>query len=117
MVLDSLGMAILAFDMLSSHRLARSVYRRATRRSLLPSFDQACHPCRMAMQTLAGSCHCGKVRFEVQAAPDAGTGSCNCTFCTKKALWSLRSRSPKDFKLLSSPDDLGDYSKADFGHY
>src|ERR1700743_786702 len=71
----------------------------------------------MAMQTLAGSCHCGKVRFEVHADPDAGTGSCNCTFCTKKALWSLRSRSPKEFKLLSNPDDLGDYSKADFGHH
>jgi hypothetical protein len=71
----------------------------------------------MATQTLPGSCHCGAVKFEIQADPDQGTGTCNCTFCTKTALWSLRPKSPQQFKLLSGADDLGDYSKSGYGHH
>lgn len=42
----------------------------------------------MAMKTYQGSCHCKKVRFELDfdfAA--AGTKKCNCTSCWKKRWW------------------------------
>ncbi|WP_044244540.1 GFA family protein [Chondromyces apiculatus] len=55
----------------------------------------------------AGSCHCGKVRYEV--ATDLGQAiSCNCSMCAKKG--SVLTFVPADqFKLLSGQDGLTDY--------
>jgi hypothetical protein len=33
------------------------------------------------MTTLRGGCHCGRVRFEVQAATDIEAQQCNCSIC------------------------------------
>ena len=54
-----------------------------------------------------GSCHCGKVRFEVVV--DATSGSrCNCTVCTKISQTGGFAK-PDAFKLLTSEADLGLY--------
>ena len=55
----------------------------------------------------SGGCHCGRVRFVVQA--DLSTAAvCNCTICTKKGFIHLIV-TPDDFQLLSGRDDLTTY--------
>lgn len=54
-----------------------------------------------------GGCHCGAVRFEVDAAIGEVI-SCNCSICTKRG--SLLAFAPAtDFRLLSGADKLRDY--------
>lgn len=36
-----------------------------------------------------GSCHCGRVKFEVEADLSRGTMKCNCSFCPKVRNWSF----------------------------
>src|SRR5512132_738058 len=58
----------------------------------------------------AGSCHCGAVRFEVEA--DAGAGSqCNCSICTKLALLGGIVK-PEAFALVSGSESLSEYTWA-----
>src|SRR2546426_12479269 len=54
-----------------------------------------------------GSCHCGKIKFEVQA-DISGLLSCNCSICSRTG-WLLTFVSPDQFKLLSGADVLSDY--------
>jgi hypothetical protein len=58
--------------------------------------------------TMQGGCHCGRVRFRVTAELDAVT-ICNCSMCTKKAIWHLIV-APEQFELLSGQDDLTTYT-------
>ena len=59
-------------------------------------------------QTLRGSCHCGAVKFEVQADPARGANRCNCSVCTKLgALGAIVP--PESFQLLSGEAKLGVY--------
>lgn len=54
-----------------------------------------------------GSCHCGKVRFEVEGEVDGGL-ACNCSMCSRRAslLWFV----PRgQLRLLSDERDLGSY--------
>jgi hypothetical protein len=63
------------------------------------------------MTTHTGGCHCGAVRYEVEAVLDQAM-QCNCSICSKKA--SLLSFVPAErFRLLSGEDLLTDYQ---FGH-
>jgi hypothetical protein len=54
-----------------------------------------------------GSCHCGKVRFEVDVDATAGT-MCNCSVCTKLGAVSTLVK-PAAFRLLEGEASLGAY--------
>lgn len=61
----------------------------------------------MSKAKYTGGCHCGGVRFEVEADL-ARTVSCNCSICSKTG--SILSFAPEgDFKLLSGEELLSDY--------
>lgn len=49
-----------------------------------------------------GSCHCGKISFEVEGDID-GALACNCSICSRKGslLWFV----PRDKLRLKSPED------------
>ncbi len=56
------------------------------------------------MQTYRGSCHCGAVKYEVDADLSR-LGRCNCSICSKKG--GLFARVPSDrFRLLQGKDEL-----------
>jgi len=55
-----------------------------------------------------GSCHCGKISFEVEGELN-GAMACNCSMCSRKGslLWFV----PRgQFRLLTSENDLGTYT-------
>ena len=55
-----------------------------------------------------GSCHCGKISFEVEGELN-GAMACNCSMCSRKGslLWFV----PREqFRLLTSENDLGTYT-------
>jgi hypothetical protein len=55
-----------------------------------------------------GSCHCGRIRFEVEGNFDTAM-SCNCSICSRKG--SLLAFVPgADFKLLSPESDSEAYT-------
>ncbi|EYF07281.1 GFA family protein [Chondromyces apiculatus] len=57
-----------------------------------------------------GSCHCGKVRFEVLADLSGGGNRCNCTLCTKlNGTWVYTA--PAEFTLLSDEDTCSTYAQ------
>ena len=55
-----------------------------------------------------GSCHCGKVKFEVEGTIDSGM-ACNCSMCQRKGslLWFVPAA---QFKLLSPESEAGLYT-------
>ena len=60
------------------------------------------------MITHKGGCHCGRVRFEVQAPPRLELIDCDCSMCSKVGyLHLIVPRS--SFKLLSGQELLGKY--------
>ncbi|WP_367350367.1 GFA family protein [Ottowia sp.] len=54
------------------------------------------------MTTYTGSCHCGKVAFEVEGTIDRAL-SCNCSMCSRKGalLWFV----PRASLRLTTPED------------
>jgi hypothetical protein len=59
------------------------------------------------MPRYLGSCHCGRVRFEIDAVIDRVT-ECNCSICSKKGILHFRVP-PENFRLLSGSEHLGTY--------
>jgi hypothetical protein len=59
------------------------------------------------MPHYTGSCHCGTVRFEIEATIDRVT-QCNCSICAKKGILHHRVP-PERFRLLSDESQLGTY--------
>jgi hypothetical protein len=55
-----------------------------------------------------GSCHCGAVRFEVEADLGEGATRCNCSVCTRTAV-TARLVKPNAFTLLAGDDSLSTY--------
>lgn len=58
-------------------------------------------------QTYKGSCHCGKVSYEVKGELGQII-SCNCSICSKKG-YLLAFLPPEQFRLLSGEGALSDY--------
>lgn len=59
--------------------------------------------------TYSGSCHCGKVTFEVEADEDAEVENCNCSICSKSGYLHLIVPA-SSFKLLSGEANLSTYT-------
>ncbi len=58
--------------------------------------------------THSGGCHCGRVRFEVQAPAEIEVLDCNCSICTKTGYLHLVVPGAQ-FRLLSDPSFLTNY--------
>lgn len=56
----------------------------------------------------AGGCHCGRVRFEVEAPADLDLLACNCSVCSRSAYLHLIVSRPQ-FRLLAGEGDLVEY--------
>jgi hypothetical protein len=60
------------------------------------------------LKTYTGSCHCGKVRYQVELDLGGPVMTCNCSMCGRSG--SMLSFVPEaQFKLLSGEDALSDY--------
>ncbi|HET8692652.1 MAG TPA: GFA family protein [Steroidobacteraceae bacterium] len=57
----------------------------------------------------AGGCHCGRVRFEVEAPARLEVLDCNCSMCSRSGYLHLIVDAAA-FRLLSGADDLVEYS-------
>lgn len=62
----------------------------------------------MAHVTHRGGCHCGAVRFEVDAPADLVVQDCNCSICSKAGFLHLIVPAAR-FRLLSGEAQLVDY--------
>ena len=57
----------------------------------------------------SGGCHCGRVRFEVDAPAEFSVSECNCSICSKSGYLHLivpRSR----FRLIQGGESLTSYT-------
>jgi hypothetical protein len=61
-------------------------------------------------KTYHGSCHCGAITYQASLDLAAGTGRCNCSYCTKTRSWSA-SVAPQDFKRVTGDEAIGDYGR------
>jgi hypothetical protein len=61
----------------------------------------------MGKQNYAGSCHCGRIRFEVTTDLTRAS-QCNCSLCAKKG-YVHHMVTPEDFRLLAGAGDLATY--------
>eukprot|EP00695_Tsukubamonas_globosa_P003043 TRINITY_DN442_c0_g1_i1.p1 TRINITY_DN442_c0_g1~~TRINITY_DN442_c0_g1_i1.p1 ORF type:complete len:150 (-),score=43.46 TRINITY_DN442_c0_g1_i1:32-427(-) len=63
----------------------------------------------MTERKYVGGCHCGGVRFEVEAAENIEALDCNCTVCNKKGFLHLIVPKSK-FNLLTPEENMGLYT-------
>jgi hypothetical protein len=61
------------------------------------------------MTTHSGGCHCGRVRFEVDAPATIEADQCNCSICRKSGYLHLIV-SADDFRLLQGEDAIHTYT-------
>jgi hypothetical protein len=60
------------------------------------------------MITHVGGCHCGRVRFEVDAPAEIEVSECNCSICSKAGYLHLIVPQHR-FRLVSGREDLTSY--------
>ena len=60
------------------------------------------------MTTHKGGCHCGRVRFEVEAADDLVVTDCNCSVCRMSGYLHLIVRNDA-FRLTTDKSELSNY--------
>ncbi len=63
----------------------------------------------MAWVTHRGGCHCGRVRFEIEAPAALEVDECNCSICTKSGYLHLIVPQER-FRLLSGENSLRTYT-------
>lgn len=63
----------------------------------------------MSKKLFHGSCHCGKIKFQVNIDLAQGSGKCNCTFCFKNSFWSVKVPT-EDFRWIEGKDFQTKYS-------
>ncbi|MDH3350560.1 MAG: GFA family protein [Gammaproteobacteria bacterium] len=56
-----------------------------------------------------GGCHCGKVRFEVEAPAEIDADRCNCSICRMSGYLHLIV-AKNDFRLVSGQDSIETYT-------
>ncbi|MDH3577762.1 MAG: GFA family protein [Gammaproteobacteria bacterium] len=61
------------------------------------------------MTTHKGGCHCGRVRFEVDAPAAINATECNCSICRKSGFVHMFV-SADAFRLLQGEDELNTYT-------
>jgi hypothetical protein len=61
------------------------------------------------MVTHRGGCHCGRVRYEVEAPAEITVSECNCSICSKSGYLGLAVPASR-FRLLSGAGSLTAYS-------
>jgi len=61
------------------------------------------------MITHKGGCHCGRVRFEVQASSTLNVDQCNCSICSKSGHLGVVVPSDR-FTLVSGEECLTEYT-------
>mgnify|MGYP001816063428 CR=1 FL=1 len=61
------------------------------------------------MTTHTGGCHCGQVRFDVDAPAEIAATECNCSMCSKSGFLHLIV-AKRDFRLRSGEDALTTYT-------
>jgi len=62
-----------------------------------------------AMITHRGGCHCGRVRFEVDAPAELVIDECNCSMCTRTAFLHLIVTADR-FRITRGTDALTNYT-------
>jgi hypothetical protein len=60
------------------------------------------------MPTFRGSCHCGRVTFEVEASPSE-LSECNCSLCRRKGAVYLKISEVDSLRILSGESELSVY--------
>lgn len=60
------------------------------------------------MRTYRGNCHCGRVRFEVDAEETLRVSSCNCSICRRSGYLHLIVPAAQ-FRLIAGEDALTSY--------
>src|SRR5580765_2225966 len=77
-------------------------------RSACPHFLPTRCTAMTELVTHRGGCHCGRVRFEVQAPAEIEVLDCNCSICTKTGYLHLIVPAAQ-FRLLGDPAALTSY--------
>lgn len=67
-------------------------------------------------RTHFGGCHCGAVRYAVDAAPERGISRCNCSMCMKLGRSGVIVK-PEAFRLLAGDEMLGEYAFGPVARY
>jgi len=60
------------------------------------------------MQTCLGSCHCGRIKFEVEIPQAVDVSRCNCSICKKSGYLHLIVPAER-FRLLCGKESLTEY--------